>query len=223
MGRMKNEIGNTHGRLTVVSQAPSLNGKAAWLCRCSCGNSKIVTGDCLRTGRVASCGCYRIECYGKNSTTHGMARTPTYRSWQEMRVRCNDPTAISFPNYGARGIKVCERWNKFENFLADMGVRPHGTSLDRKNGNKGYYKGNCQWATRLEQNRNRRGNVLIRYNRSTKCLAEWCEELALPYQRMYKRIVTNNWPPKRAFETPFITHIGRLRVPGIQGSARPVI
>lgn len=207
----KNELGNTYGRLTVISQTASVNEKAAWLCACSCGNSKVVTGDGLRTGRVVSCGCYRSECYGKNSITHGMARTPTYRSWQEMRTRCSDPTSVSFPNYGERGVKVCRRWKKFENFLADMGIRPVGTSLDRRNVNKGYSKSNCRWATRVEQNRNKRSNVMVRYNRTTKCLSAWCEELNIPYPRTYNRIVINGWSPKKAFETPFVKHSDRRR------------
>lgn len=199
---MKDEIGNVYGRLTVIARAGSAGSKAAWLYRCSCGVEKIASGDSLRQGNIKSCGCYRREFSTTKNTTHGMTRTPTYRSWQEMRVRCADPTSISYPNYGGRGIKVCKRWARFENFLADMGVRPEGLSLDRRNTAKNYIPSNCKWSSRTEQNRNKRSNVVVSYRGKRRCLSEWCELLSLPYPRVYYRIVINKWATARAFETP---------------------
>ena len=201
----KDETGKVFGRLTVISFAGSNSGKAEWNCICECGKNKIASGDSLRTGKIKSCGCFQKESRGQNLKTHAMSRSPTYRSWQEMKQRCFDPSAISYPNYGARGISICKRWMKFENFLADLGVRPEGTSLERNNNSKGYSKSNCRWASRKEQNRNKRSNVKIKYRGKTKCLSEWCEELKLPYPRTYYRI-SNGWSPVKAFETPFVEH-----------------
>jgi hypothetical protein len=208
---IKNEIGNTYGRLRVQKEAGSVSGKAVWVCACSCGNTKLVTGDCLRTGKVRSCGCYQDE-FRKAGTnkTHGMSRSPTYRSWQEMKVRCYDPTSISFPNYGGRGISVCKRRRtSFEHFLIDMGVRPKGTSLDRENNNLNYSPRNCKWSARNEQNRNKRSNIVVRYKGESRCLSEWCDVLNVPYPRSYYRLVVKKWPAKKTFETPFVEHKDR--------------
>lgn len=106
--------------------------------------------------------------------THGMKGTPTYSSWKHMRRRCSDPKNKDFPNYGGRGIKVCDRWlNSFENFLADMGVKPDGFTIDRKDNSLGYFPENCQWATKTDQNRNRDSNTFITIGNETCCMAEW--------------------------------------------------
>jgi hypothetical protein len=89
-------------------------------------------------------------------TIHGRRRTTEYFIWRNFRQRCTNPKDPCFKNYGGRGISVCDRWNKFENFFADMGERPPGLTLDRRNNDGDYDKGNCRWATRSEQNLNRR-------------------------------------------------------------------
>jgi hypothetical protein len=125
--------------------------------------------------------------------------TPTYQSWQAMRQRCLNPKHTHFGNYGGKGVVICAEWASYEQFLADMGVRPNGMSLERKDNTKGYCRGNCCWASRTEQNRNNSQNRLVTYCGQTKCLAEWCEELHLNYARTYARLYRLNWSPANAF------------------------
>jgi hypothetical protein len=156
-----NLAGERFGRLTVINLAGTKNGKRVWHCRCDCGREIITTGSNLRTGNSQSCGCFHREWAverGRNSKTHGHwingKASPTYRSWLAMRGRCTHPATNGFEFYGGRGIKVCPRWERFENFLADMGERPPGHSLDRINGNGNYEPTNCRWATSIEQRHN---------------------------------------------------------------------
>ncbi|WP_371027831.1 hypothetical protein [Paraburkholderia sp. RCC_158] len=139
--------------------------------------------------------------------THGMTRnadgTPnrTYRIWFHMRNRCGNPKHGAFENYGGRGITVCERWQVFENFFADMGEAPDGMSIERERNNEGYGPGNCKWATTTEQNRNKRSNIKLTHAGKTMTLKEWAVELGLIDSTLRKRIA-NGWSVERAFETP---------------------
>jgi hypothetical protein len=126
--------------------------------------------------------------------------TPTYQSWQAMKQRCYSKKHQHYPNYGGRGITVCARWHTYSLFLADMGARPEGMSLDRKRNAEGYTKDNCRWATRTEQNRNSSQNRNINYRGETKCLAEWCQLLGLNYANSYYRLFISNWSVQDAFK-----------------------
>ena len=147
--------GMQFGRLGAVKYLGSINRKSRWLCACSCGKETVVVYQHLVNGHTQSCGCIHTEML-KARATHGMRHTPEYDTWMHLIQRCTNRKNTSWPDYGGRGIAVCDRWKKFENFFADMGSRPSGKSLDRINNNGGYEPGNCRWATSLEQNRNRR-------------------------------------------------------------------
>lgn len=130
---------------------------------------------------------------------HGYFGTPTYESWCAMKKRCLNPRHPAFARYAGRGISICDRWMAFENFLADMGERPAGTSLDRIDNSGGYEPGNCRWATRSEQNRNTRTARVITYRGETRPLVEWASVLGVPYQRTLDRL-RSGWPFERAID-----------------------
>ena len=119
---------------------------------------------------------------------HGMARTPTYQSWMRMKVRCENKNDEHYERYGARGIKVCDRWQDFSKFHEDMGDRPQGKTLDRIDVNGDYSPENCRWATAKQQGRNRRNNKLLTIDGVTKCQSEWCEQYKIRDSVFLKRI-----------------------------------
>lgn len=157
--------GKIFGRLRVHSQGPHRNGRITWLAVCQCGAECGVLRDSLTSGRVQSCGCLQKERTAASNIKrmkHGHARghkpSPEYHSWQSMNQRCYLPSVPSFPHYGGRGITVCDEWRGsggFERFLAHIGARPKGTSIDRIDGSKNYEPGNVRWATAKQQSNNR--------------------------------------------------------------------
>ena len=154
-------VGRKFGRWTVIAKDEMKSSKQYWLCECECGNKKPVVKYNLTSGRSKSCGCLRKETVGKNSTTHGHTSkgiiSTEYNSWYSMRQRCEDPNNKEYQHYGGRGIKVCERWDKFENFLEDMGSKPYPNySIERVDNNGDYEPFNCIWGTPEQQARNKR-------------------------------------------------------------------
>lgn len=137
---------------TVIRRLPSRTHHARVRVRCVCGAVKSVHYECLRSGATRSCGCQTRS----KSRTHGQSRTTEYITWQQMRQRCENPKNDRYADYGGRGIRVCKRWARFANFIADMGRKPRGASLDRRNNDGDYKPSNCRWATAKQQANNRR-------------------------------------------------------------------
>lgn len=207
-GRKPIEAGEQNFLLTAVRfDHRDKWGANQWLFTCDCGNEHVTRADWVRLGRVKSCGCYRDEVNGSRlattATTHGHTKngrlTSEYNSWRNMRDRCKYPGDDHWANYGGRGIKVCERWDtSFENFLADMGLKPTPRhSIGREDGNGNYEPSNCRWETPKEQGRNRRNNRLVHYQNRDMTLAEACELTGLPRSRVKARL-RNGWPIERA-------------------------
>lgn len=177
-------------------------GMARWRCRCDCGAEAVKTLGNLRSGHSKSCGCLRSTTTAREKTAHGMYGTPTYKSWSGMLTRCNNPRNHKYPAYGGRGIKVCERWHAFENFLADMGERPPGTTIGRIDNDGHYEPENCQWETGKDQGRNKRNSRRFEFDGITATIGEHCERLGISASSVRSRIYTYGWDVDRAFATP---------------------
>ena len=160
LGRGADLTGLRFGRWTVLERGPSKNSQILWECKCDCGTKKLVYGSFLKKGESTSCGCYRVEQVVKAKVKHGHAgkttRTPTYRSWESMRSRVLGDSYKGRKHYRDAGVTICQKWDSYENFLADMGERPKGTTLDRIDPFGNYEPSNCRWADTITQRNNRR-------------------------------------------------------------------
>jgi hypothetical protein len=197
-----NLVGKRFGKLLVIKYIETNNdGKSIWSCLCDCGNIKNIVGTSL-TRRIGtkSCGCLYYG-YNNSNFEHGYSSTKIYRTWNDMIQRCNNINNKDYMDYGGRGIIVCRRWLKFENFLKDVGDPPKGLSLDRINNNKGYNPNNWRWTTHKINSRNRRDNHLISYKNSTRCISEWADITGISPDRILGRI-KSGWSIKRTLTTP---------------------
>lgn len=182
------------GKLKVLKRAenriePSGRSKVYWLCRCECNIEKEIEASSLKKGKSNSCGCIGKEIMKNLNLSHGMYKSSEYKSWQKMKERCLNPNIERYPQYGGRGIKVCNRWlNSFENFYEDMGDRPSKDhSLDRKDVNGDYTPDNCRWITNQEQHYNKTNTLYVEYNGNKKSLSEMCKMYNLNYKSTWKK------------------------------------
>lgn len=193
--------GKIFGGLCVIKKSEKKHkGKhgVRWLCKCECGRTTVVLTERLNSGNTRSCGC---AIYSQGGLC--AANESEYKCWQHMISRCSNPKDSSYPDYGARGIRVCKRWCDFSLFLTDMGSKSSDNlSIERLNVNGDYEPGNCVWATRKTQMRNTRRNFVIEYRGEKRCLSEWCELLGLTYARTLARLRCYGWTVERAFEEP---------------------
>lgn len=182
--------GQRFGRLLVLGARPSV-GEWMWYCLCDCGNETLLPRRSLATNArpTRSCGCLARQMTAAALTKHGYYDTPTYRSWMAMLTRCRNPKHPHYRHYGGRGITVCDRWLKFENFLEDMGDRPVNMTLDRKRPDGNYEPSNCRWVTEVVQHRNTRTNKYVAGPDGRILAASaWAEHLGLKKDTFYTRI-----------------------------------
>jgi hypothetical protein len=204
MRKLIDLTGQKFNKLFVIKLEKYIGGgRSTWLCRCDCGNEKIITGYSLKNSNTKSCGCIKKE---GNNLRHGCSKigkkSRTYTTWQLMKARCENKNNKNYKDYGGRGIKICKRWLKFENFLKDIGEIPNGLTLDRINNNKGYFLKNYKLSTKKEQARNKRNSRLFTYKGKTQCISAWAETYNIPYQLLYRRICIDKWSVEKALTTP---------------------
>lgn len=200
-------LGQKFHRLTVIKQVPfqgpSSKARRLVLCRCDCGNERIVPFGRLVRDEQYSCGCYGREQVIKSAKTHGLSKTHVYRSWINMMRRCYKSKGNDYRDYQGRGIKVCKRWRvDFLSFMEDMGSPPPGWTLERVNVNGNYKPSNCIWATPAHQATNTRKNIFFTIDGQTKHLSEWCRIYGMAVPTVWRRINECGMEPVVALTKP---------------------
>lgn len=186
------------GRLRILGHEFVIGVKTCVVCECECGTVKVVTTNMLHTGDTLSCGCRQREIAGALRRTHGKSQTQVYMVWASMIRRCHDCSIKGYERYGGRGISVCPRWREsFEAFSSDMGDRPSGMSIERRDNNGDYEPSNCHWATSDEQANNTRRSVKLEFYGRMKTVTEWSVIACIPVNTIYSRL-KKGWPPKLA-------------------------
>jgi hypothetical protein len=202
MAAYGSHIGKKFGLLLVLSLIipDEGHGQTRYLCRCDCGNEKSFVAYSITSKRGSrSCGCREA---GRSTKTHGLSASPTYACWSHMKQRILNPRCARYPLYGGRGLTICDRWrDSFANFLADMGEKPDGLCLERIDNNKGYFPGNCKWATQKEQVRNTRVTTFINFRGEIKATTEWAEIYRIHPRTLRQRIVVG-WAVEKALTAP---------------------
>jgi len=194
-------IGRKFGKLLVVSTAENAGRRTMWLCKCDCGNTKVINADPLNRGLTKSCGCLTKETTAKRSFKHGHTINHTHskewKSWSHAKSRCLNKKDFKYRIYGARGIIMSPEWvNDFTSFIKYMGPCPKGHSLDRINVNGNYEPGNCRWASAKEQALNTRKNVYCNIFGRRMTLSQIADELKLTRQYVHSRIRYHNDDPE---------------------------
>ena len=205
-GKAMDLTGQRFGRLLVVQRDYSRE-RVHWICHCDCGKTKSVSAACLRSGSTRSCGCLHDEVSRKRNKwkKHGGSDTRLYHVWQSMKDRCYNENTAKYPNYGGRGIVVCDEWKNDFGAFQDWAL-PHGyndgLTIDRIDANGPYSPDNCRWATQKEQQNNRTNNHLLTYNGKTQTLTQWAAETGINEMALSSRINKLHWSTERALTEP---------------------
>ena len=206
--------GQRFGRLLVLERATDSAGlrpRTRFLCRCDCDKMVTIHATALRRGLTTSCGCFRSEVLQVIKRTHGHTtgreRSRTYRCWANMLTRIRNPKATGYHRYGGRGLRVCERWLSFENFLQDMGECPRGHSIERVNNRVGYSPKNCIWATSQVQQANKSNNVRLELTGESAIQAEWARRFKVGDSTL------SRWIKAGRTMTEIATQVGYIAVP----------
>lgn len=201
MGQIHDLTGQRFGRLTVIEFAGISKGRnAKWLCHCDCGSEVVVLSRSLKSGRTNSCGCLKLDLLNQ----HGMSKSRLYREWRGIKVRCLNASDPHFPDYGGRGITICEEWvDSFENFRdwALTSGYHDGLTIDRIDNNGPYSPDNCRWSTMKEQQNNKRNNKLITFEGETHTVTEWAAIKGIDRHALYSRL-KRGWPIEKIFSSP---------------------
>lgn len=217
-------IGEKFGRLLVISyKGKNKHHKSLVLTKCDCGNESVKLINSLRSGKTKSCGCLhketskstmkKINHLGRNNRLrHGYSKKPEFYIWRSMKARCLNPKQVSYPRYGGRNIKICDRWIKsFDNFINDMGERPSKNHiLDRIDFNGDYTKDNCRWVTQYISDRNRSSNKFFTYKGKTLIESDWSKKLGLQRGAIQKRL-NKGWTLEAALSTPKLSRKQRKK------------
>ena len=202
-----NLIGKKFGRLKVLEFAYKKGNFVYLKCKCDCGKEKNVQIYNLIKGKSKSCGCLQKEIVSK----HKFSRTRFYYNWTSMKQRCSNKKNKKYNYYGSKGIRVCKRWMKFENFKDDMyqsylehikKFKGRNTTIERMNSKGNYELKNCKWATYKEQNNNTSSNHYLTFNNQTMTMAQWAEKVKIPYKILVSRINDSKWSTIKALTTP---------------------
>lgn len=203
--------GDRYGRLTTIEPGPRKpSGAKTWLCRCDCGTQKTVIEAMLRCGHTKSCGCLQREraaAHNRANTRHGATvgggQPRLYRMWHNMLMRCRRPAATAYPNYGGRGITVCDAWSDFSTFRtwAEANGYRQGLQIDRIDNDGPYSPENCRWVTSRENCNNRRNTRRIEVDGQTFTLANAARAFGVGYFLLISRI-NRGWSPEKAIATP---------------------
>lgn len=202
------------GRLTVIREhGRDKRQHVTWLCKCDCGNYRIVRGYALRSGATKSCGCLRHDTFLKTFHKHGLTHKRLYNIWSGMKNRCYNVNEPAYKWYGARGIRVCDEWKDnpvaFCEWAECNGYDEH-LSIDRKDNNGNYCPENCRWTNMKTQSNNRRNNRRYTYKNKSLTVREWSEATGLPYKLLQNRLCRNHWSIERALTTPKISEGHKL-------------
>lgn len=209
MGKFIDLSGRKFGRLLVVQRSedyvsPNGHHVVCWECECDCGTKHyIVSGNSLKKGSTSSCGCISKE-FPKHKT-HGQSKTQLYKEWCDIKKRCYNSKSKSYPDYGMRGITLCQEWHDYVKYYAYVSVLPHfqekGYTLNRIDNNGNYEPGNVEWATKAEQANNRRSSRLLEYNEKRQTIAQWSAEIGIEQTTLSARL-RMGWSIEKALTTP---------------------